>query len=62
MTFGFEVSGAGRKSMRELGNDAAHQLDERDASLAVLQGGLGGDERSSLEEVYQLVYNRFPSL
>ena len=49
------------QTVRERGNAAAHQLDDDDVLLAVLQGDLSSRQRDSLTEIYTLVIGQPPT-
>jgi len=49
------------QTVRERGNAAAHRLNSEDAVCAVLQADLTEGERSSLDQIYFLVFGTHPS-
>jgi hypothetical protein len=51
-----------RHSVHNNGNDAAHCASKGEVSLIVLEAGLSGAQRESLEQIYKFTHNKVPQL
>jgi hypothetical protein len=56
------IFGAAKHTIRDAGDDVAHQASTSDISLTVLEGGLTQKQSEALSRIYMFTHNQEPLL